>query len=113
MKKVAIPVLEGKLSPHFGKADKFMFFEIEDGKIMFVEVVPAPEHVEGSFPEWIKSNGANVVIAGGIGAKAIERFNSYGIKVIPNVSPDDARKIIDDYINGTLDRSFTIEHHTH
>ena len=34
IKKVALPVVNGKLSEHFGHARLFQFFEIEDNEII-------------------------------------------------------------------------------
>ncbi len=104
--RVAIPVEGEILSPHFGHADKFMFFDIDDGKIVSTEITPTPEHMEGSFPDWIKSNKANVVIVTGIGPKAVEMFNQAGITVITNAVPDKPRKIVEDFIDNKLDTSY-------
>ncbi len=113
--KVAMPVEQNALSPHFGHAEKFMFFDIEDGKILATEITPTPEHMEGSFPEWIKSNKANVVIVSGIGPKAVEILEAAGITVITNVVPENPRKIVEDFINNKLDTSYADvcdhEHH--
>ncbi len=115
--KVAMPVEKDKLSPHFGHAEKFMFFDIEDGKVLATEITPTPEHMEGSFPEWIKSNNANVVIVSGIGPKAVEILQDAGLTVITNVVPDNPRKIVEDFINNKLDTSYEDvcdhEHHEH
>jgi predicted Fe-Mo cluster-binding NifX family protein len=116
--KVAMPVENNLLSPHFGHAEKFLFFDIEDGKILSTEITPTPEHMEGSFPEWIKSNNANVVIVSGIGPKAVEILEQSGITVITNVVPDKPRKIVEDFINNKLDTSYEDvcehdEHHEH
>lgn len=116
--RVAIPVENNMLSPHFGHAENFLFFDIEDGKILSTEITPTPEHMEGSFPEWIKSNKANVVIVSGIGPKAVEILENSGITVITNVVPDKPRKLVEDFINNKLDTSYEevcdhSEHHHH
>ncbi len=115
--RVAMPVVGNRLSEHFGHAEKFLFFDIEDGKITAMEIVPAPEHIEGSYPQWIKDNEANILIASGIGPKAIEMLKSFGITVITNVVPDDPRKIIEDFLANRLDTTYQEvcdhEHHHH
>lgn len=117
MIRVAVPMMGDKLSEHFGHAEKFAFFEIENGKVLATEIEPAPEHFEGSFPQWIKDKGADVVMVAGIGPKAIEMFESFGIKVITNVVPDKARKLIEDFVNNKLDVTYKEvcdhEHHHH
>ncbi|WP_051904452.1 NifB/NifX family molybdenum-iron cluster-binding protein [Hippea jasoniae] len=115
MIRVAMPLENDNLSEHFGHASKFAFFEIEDGKITTVEIEPAPEHFEGSFPNWIASKNADVIIVAGIGPKAVEIFESKGIRVITNVVPKDARSIVEDFIANKLDVSYkeVCDHHNH
>ncbi len=116
--KIAIPVENNLLSQHFGHAEKFLFFDVEDGKIISTEIAPTPEHMEGSFPEWIKQNKADVLIVSGIGPKAVEILNDSGITVITNAVPEKPRKIVEDFINNKLDTSYEEvcnhdEHHHH
>ncbi len=116
--RIAIPVEKNILSPHFGHAEKFLFFDVEDGKIISTEITPTPEHMEGSFPEWIKSNKANVVIVSGIGPRAVEILEQAGVTVVTNAVPENPRKIVEDFINNKLDTSYEEvcdhdEHHHH
>ncbi len=106
MIRVVVPMIGDELSEHFGHAEKFGFFEIENGKILSLEIEPAPEHFEGSFPQWVKSKNADVVIVAGIGPKAVEMFENLGIKVITNVVPDKARKLVEDFIENRLDVTY-------
>ena len=68
--KVAIPIEGGRLSAHFGHCEQFYFADIENGKIVKEETITSPEHQPGVYPVWVKQQGANAVIAGGIGWKA-------------------------------------------
>ncbi|OSS41644.1 hypothetical protein DESAMIL20_1197 [Desulfurella amilsii] len=43
-----------------------------------------------------------LLLSSGIGSKAIDLFNSYGIGVISGVEPKGHSKIIQDCLNGTL-----------
>ncbi len=104
--RIAMPVIGEKLSEHFGHAEKFVFFDVEDGKITTTEIIPAPQHIEGSFPQWIKENKANILIVSGIGPKAVDMLNSFGITVITNVVPDNPRKIVEDFLANKLDTTY-------
>ncbi|AEA33476.1 NifB/NifX family molybdenum-iron cluster-binding protein [Hippea maritima] len=106
MIRVAMPIEDDRLCEHFGHAPKFAFFDIEDGKVTSTQIEPSPEHYEGSFPQWIKEKGADAVIVAGIGPKAKELFESFGIKVISNAIPKDARELIEDFIANRLDLSY-------
>ncbi len=106
MIRIAIPVDKGILSPHFGHASEFMFFDVEDKKIVATETTQTPEHMEGSFPEWIKSKNADMLIVSGIGPKAVDILNAANIEVITNAVPESPRKIVEDFINNKLDRTY-------
>ena len=79
--KVAIPIVNGKLSDHFGHSEKFKFYYIEDGKVDKTEEVPSPPHQPGFLPEWLHEQGANIIITGGMGQKAKLLFDENGIEV--------------------------------
>lgn len=102
--KIAIPVVQGKLSAHFGHCEEFALIDVDENqkKIIHKESVPAPEHQPGLLPEWLREKGATVIIAGGMGARAQDLFAQKGIQVIcgaPAMEPD---KIVADYLNGKL-----------
>jgi len=105
MKTIAIPVVGGILSPHFGHCETFEFFTIaEDGKgVAKRNTVPAPDHQPGLLPGWLAERGAEVIIAGGMGDRAAQLFAQAGVEVItgaPNDAPD---KIVEDYLSGALE----------
>ncbi len=87
--KIAIPLIESRgensmISEHFGHAPYFGFIELkEDGKYE-VEVVknPLESHGPGDIPNYLNKNNVNILIARGIGGRAIEFFNRLGIQVI-------------------------------
>ncbi len=100
--KVMIPLVGDVLSEHFGRAEKFVIYEIENGVVKDKKIYDSIEHQEGSFPAWAKSQNVDLVILCGVGPRAIEFFNSYGIDVISGVASQEHSKIIQDYLNGTL-----------
>ena len=102
--KVAIPTYNGVLCPHFGNCEKFSFAEVdlEKKEIVNIEYTQPPVHQPGMLPVWIKQQGCDLIIAGGMGGRASGMFQSFGIKVItgaPSYKPED---IILAYMNGTL-----------
>jgi len=87
--RIAIPAednrgLESNVSRHFGRAEYFVFVDVEEGKTKNVEVVEVPfdEHSPGDLPNFIKEHNAEVVLAYGMGRRAIEYFNQLGIEVV-------------------------------
>ena len=84
--KVAIPSkddrgMESEVEEHFGRA---RYYTIVDTDGMSAEPVPVPfeEHGPGDIPEFLKSHGAEVIIAYGMGGRAIQFFDQMGIEVI-------------------------------
>lgn len=87
--KIAIPStgpegLDSEVSMHFGRTPYYTFVEIENGEIKNVKSVATPfaEHGPGDIPMFIRENGGEVVIAYGMGQRAVDFFNQLGIKVI-------------------------------
>jgi predicted Fe-Mo cluster-binding NifX family protein len=72
MTKAAIALDGSVVSEHFGKVREFLFVTFEIGREISREVLPAPtaDHAPGVFPNWVKSMGADMVMAGGMGVKA-------------------------------------------
>jgi predicted Fe-Mo cluster-binding NifX family protein len=99
---IAVPVLEGRVSPHFGRSDYFVIFEIAGGELKAGERHTPPPHAPGVIPKWLKEKDADVVITGGIGPRALGIFAQYGIKVLtgaPNLEPEE---LIKQHLEGTL-----------
>ena len=87
--RIAVPAmddrgLESEVSGHFGRAKYFVFVEVEDGKIKDSKVVEVPfeEHGAGDLPRFVKEHGGDVVLAYGMGSKAVSFFNELGIEVV-------------------------------
>lgn len=103
MKKVAIPVVDNKLSQHFGHSDFFKVYLIDDNnKIYDNEFLPPPEHQQGVIPNWIADQQVTDLIVGGIGPAAIDILNSRNVNVFSGANVDSPDNIILDFINGTL-----------
>ncbi|HEX79301.1 MAG TPA: ATPase [Dehalococcoidia bacterium] len=102
--KYAIPVSGGMMSPHFGHCEHFAVFEVDEQakKITKREDVPSPEHQPGLLPVWLAKQGVSVVIAGGMGPRALDIFHQNGIKVVIGATESDPDKALSDYINGEL-----------
>jgi predicted Fe-Mo cluster-binding NifX family protein len=102
--KIAVPVAQGKLCLHFGHCEQFAIIEVdpETKSIKNKQMVTPPPHQPGVLPPWMAEQGVKLVIAGGMGARAIGLFNQLGVEVIVGAPSDDPEKIVMDYLNGTL-----------
>ena len=102
--RIAIPVADGKLCAHFGHCDQFDLIDADEKtkNIVGKKILIPPPHEPGVLPKWLHEQGANVIIAGGMGQRAQSLFAENGIKVIvgaPSVSSD---KLVVAYLEGTL-----------
>jgi predicted Fe-Mo cluster-binding NifX family protein len=100
--RIAITVEEtldgiGRVADHFGRCSKFQVYEVNDQKKIVNEEIyqnPLQGGHGGScqLPHYLNKLGANVVIAGGMGRKAIALFEQYGINIItaPGMNIDEA-----------------------
>jgi predicted Fe-Mo cluster-binding NifX family protein len=102
MERIAIPTLDGKLCAHFGHCAVFTLIDTEGGRIVRKEEIVPPPHEPGVLPAWLKEKGANIIIAGGMGARAQELFTQNGIKVVTGAVQDMPEKLVCDYFEGTL-----------
>jgi ATP-binding protein involved in chromosome partitioning len=102
--RIAIPLADGRLSPHFGHCDRFAIVEadIEKGAVLSSQELPAPEHVPGLRPRWLHEQGVHLVIAGGMGAGAKALLADTGIQVITGAPAEPPAVILSRYLAGNL-----------
>lgn len=82
MKKIAVPVQGNNVSTHFGHAPAFKIFSVEDDKIQKEEFLENPGHEPGLLPKLLSDAGAEIIIASGMGQKAITLFEKDNIEVV-------------------------------
>ena len=100
--KIAIPVAEGKLTAHFGHASEFAIVHVENQEVKSKELLTPPPHEPGVLPKWLHEMGVEVIIAGGMGQRAMGLFGENGIKVMtgaPNLPPEE---LVQQYLTNTL-----------
>ena len=104
MRKAAVALSGGGVvSEHFGRTKEFLVISYEGDKEVSREILPSPsgEHVPGLFPNWIKEIGADIVIAGGMGAQAKRMFEAHGVEVC-TIPPIQAEQAVSALLSGTL-----------
>ena len=84
--KLAIALDGENVSEHFGHCDKYAIFNVDGSNATHHENLDSPKHEPGKLPVFLAEHKVNVVIAGGMGPKAVELFNLRGIDVILGVS---------------------------
>jgi len=100
--KFAVPLAQGVLCSHFGHCEEFAILTVEGGKIVNKKTLTPPPHEPGVLPQWLHGLGVQIVIAGGMGRRALDLFAQSGIKVLtgaPNVAPE---VLVQHYLDNTL-----------
>jgi predicted Fe-Mo cluster-binding NifX family protein len=100
--KFAIPIAEGKLTAHFGHCKEFAILNVEENEIKHKEFLVPPPHEPGVLPKWLKEMGADVIIAGGMGQRALQLFEQAGIRVVIGAPVEDPEILVKDYLTNAL-----------
>jgi ATP-binding protein involved in chromosome partitioning len=100
--KIAIPLAEGRLCNHFGHCKQFAVIRVKEGLIDGKEFHTPPPHEPGVLPRWLGGLGVNLIIAGGMGQRALNLFTENGIKVITGSPSHEPETLVQVYLAGTL-----------
>ena len=101
---IAIPLEDGKLAQHFGHCASFALMHTDTANAVTERRdVDAPPHVPGLLPEWLSERGVTLVIAGGMGARALDLFAQKGIKVVTGAPVDAPERLVAAYFRESLE----------
>ena len=111
--RIAIPVAQDKLCPHFGHCDQFAILDIDDNlkKVINRNDIAPPAHAPGVLPQWLHEKDVNVIIAGGMGQRAQQLFAQNDIKVIIGAATSSPEELVSAYLGGTLETGDNICDH--
>ena len=96
--------LESTIAQHFGHAPFFMLVDVDNGEITATQSVVNPfaeRHQPGQIPGFIKEQNADVILSGGMGGRAIQFFEQYGIKAATGAIGT-VRQSLENYLGGNL-----------
>ncbi|MCW3807596.1 NifB/NifX family molybdenum-iron cluster-binding protein [Plebeiibacterium marinum] len=111
-KKIAVPVNEaGVLDSHFGHCKFFAMVTVLDGEIVNEERIVPPPHEPGVLPKFLAEKGVTDIIAGGMGQKAIQLFQSNGVNAFVGAPQVALKELVDGFLKGSL--SFTANYCDH
>jgi predicted Fe-Mo cluster-binding NifX family protein len=102
--RIAIPMAEGRLAAHFGHCEKFALLEVDPQQktVLGTQLIDAPPHQPGLLPGWLASQGATVIIAGGMGMRAQQLFAARGIRVVTGAAEATPEVIAQDFLENRL-----------
>jgi ATP-binding protein involved in chromosome partitioning len=101
-RRIALPLDGETVSSHFGHSPEFAVFDVVKGKIAGNTTMTPPPHSPGAIPAWLRENGVDVVISGGMGHRAVNMLESSGIEVVTGAPPGPPEGLVKAYLAGTL-----------
>lgn len=99
--------LDSQVSHHFGHCPYFVLVDLEGDEVKQVETIPNPyygNHQPGMVPGFINQRNVNIMLSGGMGWRAIDFFQQYGIGVSTGADGT-ARDTLQRYLNGELNEA--------
>lgn len=100
--KIAIATQQGAVAAHFGRCPEYTVVTVEDGAVTDRTALSNPGHAPGAIPRFLRDNGVEAVIAGGMGRKAQALFDQLGIEHVVGVTGA-VETVITGCLNGTLE----------
>jgi predicted Fe-Mo cluster-binding NifX family protein len=102
--RIAIPVAEGRLAQHFGHCETFALIDVDPDRkeILAENSLEAPPHQPGLLPGWLAERGAEVIIAGGMGARAQQLFAGRNIRVVIGAPSRIPAEVARSFLDGSL-----------
>ncbi|MHB9030157.1 MAG: NifB/NifX family molybdenum-iron cluster-binding protein [Candidatus Latescibacterota bacterium] len=101
--RIAIPVANGMLCPHFGHCDQFAVLDMdEQGNVVSWRELMPPPHEPGVLPSWLHSLGVEHVIAGGMGSRAQGIFTENDITLTIGAPVAAPEELAAAYMKGSL-----------
>ena len=97
--------LQSPISPHFGRCPFYIFIDLdEENQIQKVSAIVnehAKKHDPGQLPAYIRDQGVNVMISGGMGGRAVNFFHQFEVNVATGASGT-VQQSLENYLNGSL-----------
>lgn len=102
MKRVAIPVVDKKLSEFFGQCSHYEIFEIDGMHIRQHNIDLAPNTAVKDLPDWTTAQGITDIIVHKVDSGIISQFMARKINLFVGVEVDTPRNLIEEYLSGKL-----------
>jgi len=112
--KIAIPTKGNVVDDHFGHCEAYSIISTSDSKtISDIEMMPSPQGCgcKSNIIPLLKEKGVKVMLAGNMGAGALNKIQSNGIEVVRGCSGD-VKAIAEAYLKNELnDSGVGCDHH--
>ena len=112
--KIAVTYEAGMIFQHFGHTASFKVYEVENNEVRASAVVDTNGHGHGALAGFLKEQGVDTLICGGIGGGAQMALAEAGITLYGGVSGD-ADEAVEALLAGQLSYNPNVrcDHHGH
>ena len=112
--KIAVTYENGQIFQHFGHTEQMKIYTVENNEVVSGEVVSTNGSGHGALAGFLKAQGVDVLICGGIGGGAQMALADADIKLYGGCSGD-ADQAVENYLNKTLmyNPNVKCDHHEH
>lgn len=86
--KIAVTYEDGQIFQHFGHTEQFKIYEVVDGQTIHAEVVGTEGSGHGALAGFLRRQGVDTLICGGIGGGAKNALANAGIRLYGGVQGD-------------------------
>lgn len=96
--------LASEVDSHFGRCPFFAIVDVNGSEVIAVEAVENPfygQHQPGQVPAFIRGLGADAMVTGGMGGRAVELFQGYGIEAVTGAGGT-VQEALAAYLDGRL-----------
>lgn len=111
---IAVTHEMGQVFQHFGHTEQFKLYEVENTEIKKISFLNTNGSGHGALAGFLKENGVDILICGGIGGGAQNALNEAGIKFFGGVQGSADAAVIA-YLKGELSYNpdARCDHHDH
>lgn len=112
--KIAVTYDDGAIFQHFGHTAQFKLYDVADGAVTAAQVVDTNGSGHGALAGFLKEQGVDTLVCGGIGAGAQQALAQAGIRLYAGVSGE-ADQAVAALLQGTLHyvAGANCAHHAH
>ena len=99
--RIAVTYENGKVFQHFGHTEQFKLYDCENGKVIKEQIVDTDGQGHGALSGFLKKEGVDILICGGIGKGVQSALSEAGIQLYGGVTGN-ADNVIKVYLEGNL-----------
>ena len=112
--KIAVTYENGQVFQHFGHTEAFKIYTVEDGKVLSSQICPTNGSGHGALAGFLRAQGVDTLICGGIGGGARNALAEAGIDLYPGAAGDADAQVLS-FLAGklTYQPDIVCSHHHH